>query len=780
MNNSNPSMPVFRFDPGTVGTFRKRQIQFIRRANTGYLVNFQESPEAAKIPQVMRGSRPDLEFVGRQIIPHEELTQALIDGTLEIDEGDLVFIDHCQSFKPEFAASLDDRPAQDLILRYATVMLMREICAEKGIIKTTRAAVAGIESEIRDRLPARIDALNCKVDFRRRHPMRRQNIPKEVATAQSVLEWDERLRVNGFSSLVDRRYLSGNRRPKVHPVVAEIIEDVLRERVTREKITIKALHREIERQVLAERGARENALQLRQQDGETIPPEDKSDLERIVVPSKATVGNWKKRMAPIEQLFQINGPDWLLRNQLITGEGLNVERAGQIVMIDEYDIDLMAIVPFEFLIHWLGTEKVRTLKIVDDKPTRIVLSVTMDAFTGCILGLQMNMTATPELAKRTVMMSMMDKTKIAQACGTEGHWNQFLRPEKLMHDSGNAYVAYETDALCAQLNIDKVAAPKAKAYIRGLLERVFRTIHQTLLESIPGKTFSNTVLRGEYDSEAEAVLSLDDLIQILTIWIVDIYHESPSFGRDGQTPADLWRHEMTVGMGCRPVPGLRTLSHVFGTTLNRQAQQTGIRIAHANYFSEEFALHLLRDPTRRYRVRWWEENMSEAQVEIRQDTWLPLEVMDERARGLSVQEWLLVLERAHVKRNPEAEGTRRKGYEKIDDIVQDRIVQRRKIARKTLMTEDDVTRLEEQALRFFTTPTTRVTSDQTHGLYGAPISARSKANEKIRDHDKLDRASPNLQGDDPARRAMKSEGPSHQNAPKGRRKTKPWKPGTME
>ena len=75
-------------------------------------------------------------------------------------------------------------------------------------------------------------------------------------------------------------------------------------------------------------------------------------------------------MAPIEQLFQINGPDWLLRNQLITGEGLNVERAGQIVMIDEYDIDLMAIVPFEFLIHWLGTDKVRTLKIVDDKPTR--------------------------------------------------------------------------------------------------------------------------------------------------------------------------------------------------------------------------------------------------------------------------------------------------------------------------------------------------------------------------------------------------------------------------
>jgi putative transposase len=308
----------------------------------------------------------------------------------------------------------------------------------------------------------------------------------------------------------------------------------------------------------------------------------------------------------------MNGPDWLLRNQLISGEGLDVQRAGQVVMIDEYDLDLMTIVPYEFLGHWLGQAKVDEFKITGDKPTRVILSVTLDAFTGCILGLQIGMTATPELAKRTIMMTMKDKTSIAEACGAEGLWNQFLRPEKLMHDSGNAYVAAVTEALCAQLRIDKISAPKARAYIRGILERVFRTVHEMLLSSIPGKTFSNTVLRGEYDSEAEAVLSLDDLVRILTIWVVDIYHNNPNLGRDDQTPADLWAHEMTVGMGCRPVPGLKTLTHVFGTTLMRRAQQNGIRIMHAYYFSKEFALHLLRDPTRQFRVRWWEENMSEA------------------------------------------------------------------------------------------------------------------------------------------------------------------------
>ncbi|KMK67568.1 hypothetical protein IMCC21224_112439 [Puniceibacterium sp. IMCC21224] len=728
----------------------------------------------------MRGTRPDVEFEGRRIIPHADLTAALIDGTLNIDESDFVFIDHSQTFKPEFVASLAERPAQDLILRYATVMLMREICSEQGFQKITRSVVTSIEGKILARLPARIRELNLRADTLRRHPMRRHKVPENVATAQRILQWDERLRTKGFASLVDRRYLSGNRNSKLHPVVGKIVAEVLKERVTREKPKVTALHKEIEKRVLAERKMLADAILLRRQNGETVSKEDEDYLEEIVPPCRQTVKNWKDLVAPLEQIFQINGPDWLLRNQLISGEGLHVERAGQIVMIDEYDIDLMTIIPYEFLIHWLGAAKLSELKITGDKPLRVVLSVTLDAFTGCILGLQIGMTATPELAKRTVMMSMMDKTEIGKACGAEGRWDQFLRPEKLMHDSGNAYTAFVTDAMCSALKIDKIAAPKAKAYIRGLLERIFRTVHENLLASIPGKTFSNTVLRGEYDSQAEAVLSLDDLIQVLTVWIVDIYHNCPNSGRDGQTPADLWRHEMTVGMGCRPVPSVRVMTHVFGTTLSRQAQQTGIRIAHANYFSKEFALHLLRNPTRQFRIRWWEENMSEAQVEIRPNIWIPLEVMDVRARGLCSDKWDLVLKRAHIDRDPDAAEKRRRAEGHIDDLIEGRIALRRKMARRRITTEADIIKLEEQSLRYFTTPTSRIAGEQSHGLYGVPIlnqpNVDSASPGEANDTDELSGAH-----GDPARNEMKdSRGSLQGKTPTGRRKTKTWKPGTME
>ncbi|MFN4153493.1 MAG: hypothetical protein ACK4HF_02460 [Paracoccaceae bacterium] len=736
--------------------------------------------EAALIPVIMRGTRPDVEFVGRKIVPHEELTAALLDGTLDIDEGDFVFIDHSQTFKPEFVATLDSGPAQRLILRYATVMLMREICAKNSVEKITRAAVTAIEDEILEKLQDRIDTLNFKVDSLRRHPMRRKISPENVATGQRILEWDQRLREKGFCGLVDGWHASGNTQPRLHPAVAAILGQILKQKVTFEDISIRRLHGLVKKGVENKRAEIEQDFRRREQDGEIVAEEEWADLDKIVPPCIRTVKSWKNLISPLVQVFNAKGPDWLLRIQLITGMGLHVERVGQVVIIDEYDADLMSIIPWEFLLHWLGAAKLEQLGISEEMPLRVVLSVMLDAFTGCIVSLQLGLTATPELAKRTIMMSMMDKTKIATACGAEGVWNQFLRPEKIVHDSGNSYLAYATDELCAALRIDKVAAPKAKAFLRGLLERIFRTIHENLFAAIPGKTFTNTVRRGEYDSQAEAVLTLDDLIKVLVVWIVDIYHNSPNLGRDGLTPADLWHHEMNEGMGCRPVPALKTMTHVFGTTVHRTAQATGIRIMHANYSSKQFALELLRNPTRRFRVRWWEENMSEAQVEIRPMVWIPLEVMDPRARGLCVDDWLLVLERRHIARNPDAAETKRRAQNRIDDLVNDRISTRRKVARKTLGTEADILRLEERTLRYFNTPTTAISSEQTHGLYGVPVGDLPADSEEAETGDEAMKNLP--AGSDGAPDPDFNTEPAQLRRPSlgGRRKATTWKPGTME
>ena len=712
--------PTFRFEPGTSGVYCKRKIDFIRQSNNGYMVEFFPAPEAENIPEIMRGSRPDIEFVGRKIISHDTLTQALLDGSLVIEEKNFVFIDHSQTFKPEYVASLDDRQANDLIVRYASVILMRELCVKKGIVKKTRVQIEKLEKEILVELPDRVSLLLGKVNRLRRYPFRDRKVPEYAATGQRIIFWDDQLRNVGFHSLADHRNLSGNRNCKMEPAVVEILKAVIDKHECLEGIPKSKICGFVKRLVNTERERQEAELRQREQNGECISEAERAAVKKITAPTIKTVSAWIAALSPLEKLLRGKGPDFLLRNCLAVGMGLNVERAGQIVMIDEYPADLMTIIPFGFMVHWLGHDKVQKLGITADKPLRVTISVMIDAYTGCILGLQIGLTATPDLARRTFMMAMTDKTKLSEACDAETPWNQFLRPEKVMHDSGNAYLAGVTDMMCAMLNIDKISAPKAKAYIRGLMERVFRTIHENLFSQIPGRTYSDVVKRGDYDSEGEAILTLDDLIRVLTIWITDIYHNSDNLGRDGSTPADLWHHEMTVGMGCRPVPGLKTMTHVFGETLNRKAQGTGIRIMHANYSSKEFASWLLRNPNRKFKLRWWEDNMSEIQVQVGPDQWMQLEVMDPRARGLSIDEWALVLKRDHINRNPEANKVRDRAEEKIQALIDDRMATRKRAGRKPI-TEEVLTKAEERALRYFVTPTTQITSEQTHGLYGVPV-----------------------------------------------------------
>lgn len=773
MTDAPSSIPIFRFEAGTTGRFRNRQVTFIRQAVQGHMIEFMPDAEAENIPAIMRGTRPDLEFVGRRIVPHHELTAALMDGTLDIDEGDYVFIDHSQTFKPQFVASLDDGPAQDLLLRFASVMLMREICKERGMIKQSRSEVKGIEPEILRRLPGRIAQLRGETETLRRHPFRKKAIPIHAATAQSIKLWDDKLQTLGFCRLVDNRHLSGNSRSKLAPEVAEILKAVIDQYETLEGVPKTDVHDAVTSRVNAENQRLLAAIKTREAAGEIVGAEEREAVDRVVPPSIKTVSSWINGIPPLERLLRRNGSDWVDRQRFIVGMGLNVERAGQIVMIDENDVDLMTIVPYPFLVHFLGEEKLRALGITEAKPLRVIMSIMIDVYTGCILGMQIGMTATPDLAKRTFLMAMSDKSKFSEACGAEGKWNQFLRPEKVFHDSGNAYIAGVTEMLCAQLRIDKVTAPKGRAYIRAAVERVFKTVNEGLLAKIPGKTFSNVVERGEYDSEAQAVFTLDDLIQVLTVWIVDVYHNDENGGRDNLTPADLWNHEMTFGIGCRPIPALKNMTHIFGTTLSRRSQTTGIRVMHANYSSKKFARELLHNPNRAFRIRWWEENLSKIQVEIRPRIWIPLEVMDPRARGINLDEWLLILKREEIERNPDAEATRRSAEQKIDALIQDRIATRRKVMRRT-MTEELLLKAEERALRYFTTPTTMITSAQTHGLYGVPVgdvAVDDEGNSQV-----IGDVAEDLAADTKSSLSA----PKDKKSLRGRRSKNIFKPGTME
>ena len=85
----------------------------------------------------------------------------------------------------------------------------------------------------------------------------------------------------------------------------------------------------------------------------------------------------------------------------------------------------------------------------------------------------------------------------------------------------------------------------------GVVERFFETLDQRLVSTLEGKTFSHPKERGEYLSEKEACLTLEDLEKMIYIFIAELYQEGFHSGV-GCTPNRKWEDGIQVAQPALP------------------------------------------------------------------------------------------------------------------------------------------------------------------------------------------------------------------------------------
>ncbi len=92
-------------------------------------------------------------------------------------------------------------------------------------------------------------------------------------------------------------------------------------------------------------------------------------------------------------------------------------------------------------------------------------------------------------------------------------------------------------------------------------------------------------------------------------------------------------------------------------------------------------------------------------------------------------------------------------------MLEEKIATSRKVARKAL-TAEEVARWEEETLRYYVTPSTEISSEQSHGLYGAPVRPATQE------------SAVEPEDDQPQRKPTRKQ--------PGRRTKPNWQSGTME
>lgn len=168
---------------------------------------------------------------------------------------------------------------------------------------------------------------------------------------------------------------------------------------------------------------------------------------------------------------------------------------------------------------------------------RPILTVAIDVRTRCIVGWYMSMYPASATTTLAVVKDMFTRPGRGLPGGIPIH---------LIPDNG---VEFDNTAVLrllvkAQVIIEpaRVREPNDKPYV----ESFFRTFTTQLIHTLPGTTFSNPRERGEYKSEKEARLSLQQVRQYAEAWIENIYHKTPHTSTR-RAPIILWREEtMTV------------------------------------------------------------------------------------------------------------------------------------------------------------------------------------------------------------------------------------------
>ncbi len=109
--------------------------------------------------------------------------------------------------------------------------------------------------------------------------------------------------------------------------------------------------------------------------------------------------------------------------------------------------------------------------------------------------------------------------------GTLNTWDIYGLLQHLWVDNAKEFHGLMLERAAAEYGIKIFYRRKGEPDDGPKEERALKTFNR-FLHDLPGSTFSNPQERAEYDSEGNAILTLEELERYATRWIVDVYHQT--------------------------------------------------------------------------------------------------------------------------------------------------------------------------------------------------------------------------------------------------------------
>lgn len=287
------------------------------------------------------------------------------------------------------------------------------------------------------------------------------------------------------------------------------------------------------------------------------------------------------------------------------------------------------------------------LFLIDDKTRlplgRPTLTVVTDHFSRMLLGYYLSFgdpsAAAVMGALRHAILPKEAAEVVITGLKAENPWPCFGRPDVLVVDNGLEFHGQALESVAFDLDIRIQYCPKHQPQFKGAVERYLKTVNYTFAQQLPGTSFARLHLRGDYDPQKYALLTLGEFKQLFEKWVVDVYAQRLHRGI-GTTPWAKWQE----GLKSRTIElpsNLHAFKKRIGLVTERSLRRDGILLAGIRYNGPELGA-LLRSYGGGIKVRvlYDPEDLGEIQVWGPDDT-DPVAVLaldQEYAKGLTAHQ----------------------------------------------------------------------------------------------------------------------------------------------
>ncbi|MGK7894944.1 MAG: transposase, partial [Xenococcus sp. (in: cyanobacteria)] len=474
----------------------------------------------------------------RNVVTTKETSLSETDITELLFKGELQFI--TAKFQQHIAfPDLNETDRNNAIWREKYVKKV----LEEGINKSTKQALEPIIKEV---------YLQIKLD---------ENIPQEIQNKpkpsySSVYQWVKKYKQSEGSihSLVSNTKKKGNRNsrlaPEVHNIIQQAIDEIY---LNPNQGSIKDTYDRVIVLIVEENQYRQSL-----------------SLPKLKIPNYMSIRNIIKKIPSQERDIARLGKRTsdLIHRPVMVGQGSNPTRPLEIVEIDHSSL------PFYVL----------------DNEYRLPvglphLTSAVDVYSQTVVGYYLTFDDPSYLSVMYCLLhSIRSKEYVkSQYTRVKNDWTSFGLMETLKVDNGTDFRGKSLEDACRELKVNLEFCPVRTPWYKPTVERYFGSIQKQLNSKIPGSC-AKFLEENDYDPKKHAVVTLDELQEIIHIFLIDIHNQS-SHTKFKSTRASVWNH----GVQSYPIslPSSNdTLKVLLGDIEERTISRKGIEFYYLFYNSD--------------------------------------------------------------------------------------------------------------------------------------------------------------------------------------------------